>query len=159
MIVLLRHITRATACAQCHFWPTQELLQARSHITLQGFCGVSHRHRHRHRPHSSSVCGRAQKYPEQEQVWGTAKMWHTTGEHPLQVRWMSHLVRSLEWIFPAFGNPGMCLLHKNCRTLSNQGDVAYTSRMLQFHVWIPTCVSNGEKTTYREDLPKQLSSQ
>lgn len=41
----------------------------------------------------------------------TGEMWHTTGEHPLQVRWMSHLVRDLEWIFPAFENPGCPCLY------------------------------------------------
>lgn len=41
----------------------------------------------------------------------TGKLWHTRGEHPLEVRWMSHRVRDLEWIFPAFGNPGCPCLY------------------------------------------------
>lgn len=137
VIVLLRHITRATACAQHHYWPTQELLQARSqarrYISLQGFCGISHRHR---QSPKSTVGQSVTEHTDTLSRKGfgalqcAGKTWHATGEHPLQVRWMSHLGRDWEWICPAFGDPGMSLLHKNCRTLPNQGDVAYTSEML-----------------------------
>lgn len=73
MIVLLRHITRATACAQHHFWPTQEFLQARSQAGRCSLRGSVGSHTDTETPptvHSSSVCGRAHRYTEQEWVWG-----------------------------------------------------------------------------------------
>lgn len=72
-----------------------------------------------------------------------AKTQHTTGEHPLEVRWMNHLVRGLKW-----ESRHVSTSQKLQDTLKSRGCcLVYFLDAVILYVWIPTCVSNGEKTT------------